>query len=180
MSKPMKRANGTGSVTKVSGNRRKPYQVMVTIDWTEEGKQKRKSLGYFKTLGKAIAALENFNENPYDISGGKATFSEVYEKWSEQHFTEISDSNINGIKAAYKRCEHLYNLGAIFVQGVIHFFVEIFSGMKQVKPVLCLTIVEFCRDSAKSKQASLCSRCSITSSASFNAILSLLRKSIRD
>lgn len=110
MAKPMKRANGTGAIVKVSGKkRRKPYQVIVTLGWDDQGKQIRKSLGYFETQDKATIALANYNENPYDITGGKATFSEVYEKWSEQKFPTISDSNINGIKAAYKRCSFLYN-----------------------------------------------------------------------
>ena len=109
MTRPMRRANGTGTVIKGYGNRRNPYQALVTEGWTDEGKQIRKSLGYFKTYGKATAALENYNENPYDISGGKATFSDVYEKWSSQKFPTISESNINGIKAAYKRCASLYN-----------------------------------------------------------------------
>lgn len=110
MARPMRRANGTGAIVKVAGKRRrKPYQVMVTLGWTDEGKQIRKSLGYFKTVDQATIALANYNENPYDISGGKATFSDVYETWCKQKFQNISQSNINGIKAAYKRCSFLYN-----------------------------------------------------------------------
>lgn len=110
MARPMKRANGTGAIVKVSGKRRrKPYQVIVTLGWTDKGKQMRKSLGYFKTYDQATVALANYNDNPYDISGGKATFSDVYNKWSEQKFPTVSESNVNGIKAAYKRCSFLYN-----------------------------------------------------------------------
>ena len=60
MAKPMKRANGTGAITKVSGRRRKPYQVMITVGWSNEGKQIRKSLGYFETMDKATVALANY------------------------------------------------------------------------------------------------------------------------
>lgn len=110
MAKPMKRGNGTGAIFKVAGKkRRKPYQVIVTLGWDDQGKQIRKSLGYYETQDKATIALANYNENPYDITGGKATFSEVYEKWSLQKFPTISDSNVNGIKAAYKRCGFLYS-----------------------------------------------------------------------
>lgn len=109
MPKSMKRVNGTGSITKVSGNRRKPFQVIVTLGWDDDsGKQIRKSLGYFETRDKATVALANYNENPYDISGGKATFSDVYEKWSEQKFVTISQSNVKSYEAAYKRCSFLY------------------------------------------------------------------------
>lgn len=110
MARPMKRGNGTGAIVRVSGKRRrKPYQVIVTRGWTDEGKQIRQSLGYFKTQDEATIHLANYNEKPHDITGGKATFSDVYETWCKQKFPNISQSNINGIKAAYKRCSFLYN-----------------------------------------------------------------------
>ena len=40
----------------------------------------------------AITALSNYNENPYDLKANNITFSEVYEKWSEEHFEEIVPS----------------------------------------------------------------------------------------
>ena len=68
MAKPMKRANGTGAIVKVSGKkRRKPYQVIITLGWDDQGKQIRKSLGYYETQDKATIALANYNENPYDM-----------------------------------------------------------------------------------------------------------------
>lgn len=91
MPRPLKRANGSGSITKVSGRRRNPYQALVTLGWDNNGKQIRKSLGYFPTYDKAVIALDSYNENPYDISAGKITFSDVYEKWSEQKFPTISE-----------------------------------------------------------------------------------------
>lgn len=104
----MKRANGTGSITKENGRRRKPYRVTVTLGWDDNGNQMRKTLGYFKTMDEATVALVNYNTNPYDISGGKATFEEVYERWSDQKFPTISKSNIKGYEASYKRCAFLY------------------------------------------------------------------------
>ena len=109
MARKMRRANGTGSIVKVSGRRRKPYQALITLGWDDNGKQIRKSLGYYKTYDEAVIALQNYKNNPYDISGGKATFSDVYEKWSEQKFLTISNSNISAYSAAYNRCEFLYN-----------------------------------------------------------------------
>ena len=108
MSKTLKRANGTGSITKESGRRRNPFRVTITLGWDDNGKQIRKTLGYYKTRDEAIVALVNYNANPYDISGGKATFNEVYAKWSEQKFPTISDSNVKGYEASYKRFSFLY------------------------------------------------------------------------
>ena len=55
----MKLPNGYGSVTKLSGNRRKPYLARVTLGWiTDEqtGKtvQNRVPLGTFKTKKEAL------------------------------------------------------------------------------------------------------------------------------
>ena len=89
--------------------RRKPYKASVTIGWTDDGKQIRKLIGYYRTYDEATIAVSNYNENPYDISGGRATFSDVYEKWSDQKFPHISDSNIKGYEASYKHCSFLHN-----------------------------------------------------------------------
>ena len=109
MARPMKRANGTGSITKVKERRRNPYRVIVTIGWDNNGKQIKKTLGYYHTSDEATIALANYNANPYDISGGKAIFSDVYEKWSEQKYPTISQSNVKGYEASYKRCTFLYH-----------------------------------------------------------------------
>lgn len=45
----MKLPNGYGSVTKLPGRRRKPYAARITTHWTQDGKQQKKYLGYFKT-----------------------------------------------------------------------------------------------------------------------------------
>ena len=68
----MKLPNGYGSVTKLSGNRRKPYLARVTLGWiTDEqtGKtvQNRVPLGTFKTKKEALQALAEYGANPYDI-----------------------------------------------------------------------------------------------------------------
>ena len=109
MARPMKRANGTGAITKVKERRRKPYKVMVTTGWSDDGKQHRILLGYYPTLDKATVALVQYLDNPYDITAGKITFAEVYEKWSAQKYPTISPSNVHAYKAAYKRCKFLYS-----------------------------------------------------------------------
>lgn len=109
----MKLPNGYGSIHKLSGKRRKPYRVRKTVGWeqTADGKviQKYEDIGYYKTKAEALQALVEYNTNPYEINASKATFKEVYEKWSEQHFPKISQSNIIGVKAAVKLCEGIYN-----------------------------------------------------------------------
>lgn len=58
----MKLPNGYGSVTKLSGNRRKPYLARVTLGWVineETGKavQNRVPIGTFKTKKRCSAGI---------------------------------------------------------------------------------------------------------------------------
>ncbi len=110
----MKLPNGFGSVYKLSGNRRKPYRAIVTERWlidTETGKwkQKRKTIGYYESKKEALQALADYNKSPYDVDASKVTFQEVFERWSEEHFPTVSESNAKGYRAAYLLCEPIAN-----------------------------------------------------------------------
>jgi integrase len=106
----MKNPNGFGSVHKLSGNRRNPWRVRKTAGWNENGKQLYETIGYYKTRQLALQALAEFNANPYDIKTNLITFSEVYEKWSEEHFQNIVPSAVRTWKSAYNYCKPLYNM----------------------------------------------------------------------
>ena len=97
----MKLPNGFGSVYKFSGKRRRPWAARKTVGWTESTEGKRsnpiyKFIGYYATRAEALTALTEYNKNPYDIDAASVTFSEVYEKWSDRKFQDVSDSNIKG------------------------------------------------------------------------------------
>lgn len=106
----MKLPNGFGGISKLPGKRRNPYRVRRTRGWSPDGKQLYDTIGYYKTREEAITALVNYNENPYDIKTNSITFSEVYEKWSEEHFKEIVPSATRSWKSAYKYCFPLYSM----------------------------------------------------------------------
>lgn len=106
----MRNPNGYGSVYKLSGKRRKPFIVRQTIGWDDNGKQLYRTIGYYETSKDAIAALADFNRNPYSIDVSTITFSEVFEKWKEHKFEGISKSAINGYNASYKLSEKLHNM----------------------------------------------------------------------
>ena len=82
--KGIKRANGTGSIYKLSGNRRKPWTVQLSSGTIkrDDGSYitKRVRLGYYATEEEAILALARYREGPYSIKDAY-TFSEVYEMW---------------------------------------------------------------------------------------------------
>lgn len=111
----MKLPNGYGSVYKLSGKRRNPWVVRKTVGWTINS-ETRKSfpvyqfVGYFQNRNEALQALAEFNKDPYDLHDDKITFGELYDRWSEEHFSEVSKSNCNGYKAAYKTCAALKDM----------------------------------------------------------------------
>lgn len=104
----MRNPNGYGGVSKLPGNRRKPWRVRITTSMTG-GKQTYKTLGYYPTREEALIALAEYNKHPYDLDQ-RITFAEVYDKWSSAKFETISQPNINGYKASYKVCEPLYKM----------------------------------------------------------------------
>lgn len=114
--KPTKLPNGFGTVYKMRGKRTHPYRAVKTNGWildnvTGRAKQDRFTVGYYPTREAAMIALANYNENPYDIKADSVTFSEVYEKWSENYFPTLSNpSSIRTVTAAYAYCNDLYNM----------------------------------------------------------------------
>jgi integrase len=106
----MKNPNGYGSVFKLGGNRRRPYCARVTVGWTDEGKQLYKNIGYFEERSDAMIALAQYNNDPYDLDNNKITFAEIYEKWSEEKFPKISQSNVRGYKTSFNKCSFLHNM----------------------------------------------------------------------
>lgn len=109
----MKLPNGYGSVYKLPGNRRKPWAVRITISCQKDacGKYhwKYKYLGYYATQTEALLSLAQFHAAPVDNSYNLSnlTFSEIFEKWSMEHYPKISPSNIRGYNASYALCKKL-------------------------------------------------------------------------
>ena len=106
----MRNPNGYGSIIKLKGKRRKPFAVRVTTHWDDNGKQRYKYLGYYKTQKEANQQLFYYNEHPYNIDVQSLTFSEVYEKWKIEKFEMVGHSSQLGYIAAFKTCESLHQI----------------------------------------------------------------------
>lgn len=111
----MKQPNSYGSVHKLPGKRRRPWRVRKTSGWifdenNERVKQQYTTIGYFATKQEALQALANYNENPYDIATNSITFSEVYERWSKEHFETIVPSAQRTWKSAYNHSKPLWEM----------------------------------------------------------------------
>lgn len=111
----MKNPNGYGTVYRIGGdrNRRRPWAARKTDSWyvdeiTGEVKRKYKIIGYYETQQEAMLALAQYNADPLSIPDD-ITFKEVYDRWSERKYEQLSPSQKRKYQAAYKRCEPLYN-----------------------------------------------------------------------
>lgn len=117
-------------MTKLSGNRRKPYLARVTLGWiTDEqtGKtvQNRVPLGTFKTKKEALQALAEYGANPYDIQNAAMTLAELYDKWTAAYFPTLeSESSCRTIKSAWSYCHaiagmRVKDLRARHIKGIM-------------------------------------------------------------
>lgn len=103
----MRRPNGFGHITKLAGNRRRPYAVRRIVGWTEKGTPKYKYISYHKTVREAEKALNNYNEDPYILN--TKTLKEVYEEWLPS-VTDKADGTLRAYNTAYKKMEPLYDV----------------------------------------------------------------------
>lgn len=130
----MKRANGTGCVTKLSGNRRKPWYAKVSDGYNEKGYSITKILSddkgekYFedRTIPDLLLATWNKEKGNIDIDKTDYTFSQVYEEYKKKYFPtkeevefekrhhqkakgKLGRSTSNNLQAAYNKCTALHN-----------------------------------------------------------------------
>lgn len=95
--KHRKRANGTGTICRLSGNRAKPWMA----------RKNDVLIGTFETRSEALKALERLTDTQvnelYNL-----TFSEVYERWEREHGREVSEKLLKNYELAYTQCEALH------------------------------------------------------------------------
>ena len=119
----MKRPNGSGTIIKLSGKRRKPFAVKITetiiLDDTGKAKQVQKYVGYYEKQSEALEALDKYNKTPTEFetqkkpTKKKPTFSEVYQLWLDDLSKKpkpLSRSSMDGYRAAYKKFEPLHDM----------------------------------------------------------------------
>lgn len=115
--KPLKNPNGYGSVVKLSGKRRKPFEVRVNTRMDERYYPVYDVLGRFTTREEALISLAEYNKNPYTISDRAITFSQLYEKFYKNKYElsgkTYSRSSKDCTKSAYGRCGALYDTAYI-------------------------------------------------------------------
>lgn len=112
----MRLPNGYGSVYKLSGKRRKPFMVRKTIGWDDSGKQLYRTIGYYETRKDALQSLADFNNNPYTLDSSTLTFKDIFIRWKEKKFNDVSKSAINGYNAAFDASIDLHDIKFIEIK----------------------------------------------------------------
>lgn len=104
----MRQANGSGTIIKLSGNRRRPYTIRRVVGWREDGSRIIKYQGYYRTRREAEAARAEYNSDPYVIS--KKTFDDVYKEWYASKAPSLSDSRLRQYDVAFRHLELLHGM----------------------------------------------------------------------
>ena len=101
--------NGYGSITKLKGNRLRPFMIRVTA-YGADGRGKQKAIGYADTMKNALILLAKYNHRPFSINREHITFNELYIKWLEVKSDSLGRSNLKLMKTAFNWCSSCYGL----------------------------------------------------------------------
>lgn len=124
----MKQPNGTGSIVKLGGKRRKPYAVVKTIGWVQnfddngmpigKPKQKRQYIGYYASRKEALRALVNMNDEiPAPVVDTPKTapfqhyaptFEQLWKTVRALKMNEIEKPSLMHYDLCYERCEVIH------------------------------------------------------------------------
>ena len=102
----MKLPPNFGSITKLKGNRRKPYMVrisdgvVVNFD-TKKAYTKRVVLGYYATKKEAMQALVEYNANPYNLDRTRVTIREIWDQIKDK--IDVSSNRMKAYESAFRK-----------------------------------------------------------------------------
>lgn len=104
----MKRANGMGTIVKLTGNRRKPYAIRKVIGWKDNGRPKLKYISYHRTYRDAVQALNAYNNDPYTVS--RLTLSDIYNEWYAIREKEKAQNTLYNYQSGFNHLAPLHNI----------------------------------------------------------------------
>ena len=96
--KPLKRPNGSGTVYKLSGHRKRPWVAT----------KNRVIIGYYEKKTDALQALERLSG--VSLSDRfNMTFAEVYAQWSPEHFKTIGPKGVEAYENSFQIFSSLHD-----------------------------------------------------------------------
>ena len=101
--------NGYGCVTKLKGNRSRPWVVKVTM-YDEEGHARQTPVGYAESEEKALVLLAQYNNNPWNIDREKVTLAVLYQRWAKMKLPKLGVSLQHSLRSAFKHCSKYYGM----------------------------------------------------------------------
>lgn len=105
----MRRENGTGSIVKLSGNRRRPWLARLpAVEDPIDGHLDQKPLGTFKTRLDAERALLEYLDHPIDLTD--MTVAQLFDEWSKYHFETIEEPTIKGYTTNFKKLKRIHDV----------------------------------------------------------------------
>lgn len=104
-----RKPNGYGCVTKLSGNRSRPYVIKVTI-YDENSHAKQVPVGYAATEAEALIMLAQYNNNPWNVNRETVTLADLYQQWLKGKAPKLGNSNVSSLKSAFKHCSKYYGV----------------------------------------------------------------------
>lgn len=111
-----RRPNGSGTVVKLSGKRRNPFQIRVNTRIDANGYPAYDVIGCYPDRVSAEIALAEYNKAPYDPNDRRKLFSEVFSSWYQWKYKaphtapEKKTSSQNCTMAAYRKCASLHEM----------------------------------------------------------------------
>lgn len=103
----MKRANGTGSVVKLSGNRRRPWAVKVS-GRNAYGHVIQRIVSYHEKASEAQLALDEYNQaqasgTAPSVDKLSLTVGDVFEAWKAREYRKLKRASISSHNAAWNK-----------------------------------------------------------------------------
>lgn len=135
--KAIRNKNGYGTVVKLSGSRRCPYEVRVNTRMDERYYPVYDVLGRYPTREEGLIALAEYNKNPYDVSKSSMTFAELYKAFYNDKYELsgriFSKSSKDCTRAAFRRMEPLHK--RIYKTLRANDFKMVFNQIQNGKPI---------------------------------------------
>lgn len=110
-----RRPNGSGTVVKLSGKRKNPFQVRANTRIDVNSYPAYDVIGCYPDRVSAEIVLADYNKAPYDPKDRKKLFCEVFASWYQwkykvPHTSAGKTSSQNCMIAAYKKRSFLHNM----------------------------------------------------------------------